>query len=413
MNGAATLDQAMADHWGRLLGLLIRRHRRPDVAEEALAEAFAAAARAWPEGGAPADPPAWLYTVASRRLIDALRGEATRAARPTPAPPALGGSPSYPGDAVDDRLALLFMCTHPALAAEVRPALALRFVIGVPTEIIARLFLVSQATMAARLTRAKRRLATSGIPFAVPPPPQWAPRVDGVARAIYLAFTAGYAPSTGPDVVRTDEADGAVRLALLSVELMPDQAVLQALASLLQLQHARRDARVDGAGRLVVLEHQDRQRWHHGEIRAGVARLAAIEPTAGLAEELRLQAAIAAVHCSAGIYADTDWSAIADHYRALEALTGSPIVRLNRAVAVAEVDGADAGLALLDGLDQALPGHHRVALVRAELLRRAGRHEAARVSYLAAVDACPAPAELAHIRRRLASLDEQAPPPAG
>ncbi len=412
-DAAATLQQTMLDDWGHLLVGLLRRHRRPDLVEDALAEAFAQASQAWRVGGVPTNPVGWLRTTADRRVIDALRREAV--ARSKAHLISLGAQADGPedarlGDDVDDRLALIFMCTHPALAEEVRPALALRFVIGVPTETIARLFLVPGPTMAARLTRAKKRLAGSGIPFCVPEAADRPQRVAGAARAIYLAFTAGYAPG-GDEVVRVRDAGEAVRLALLAEQIVSDDGrVLRALAALLLLQHSRRDARTDALGRIVVLADQDRSRWHGEEIAAAVERLARTPPTTGYGEELRLQAVIAACHALAPGFADTDWHTITAAYLRLEQLTGSPLVRLNRAVALAELSGPMAGLALLKGLDERLPGHHRVAVARAELLRRGGHVDESRTAYREALTWCPAGAEAQHLRRRLASLDPAAPP---
>ncbi|HLS74867.1 MAG TPA: DUF6596 domain-containing protein [Actinomycetaceae bacterium] len=405
------LDEVWRSHWGRLLGQLISRFGRPDLVEDALADAFAEAAATWPAAGVPDNPAGWVRTVAHRRVVDALRREQTAHRKAhllveDGAASAAGGpEPSVALADADERIPLLFMATHPALSAEVRPALALRFVLGVPTAVIARLFLVPQATMAARLTRAKARLATSGIPFVVPGLQAWPERLDDVARAIYLAFTAGYAP--GDEVVRIQEAGEAVRLAELAAELMPGRPVLEALAALLRLQHARRDARVGTDGGPVRLTDQDRSRWRRAEIEAGLARLTALTPTSGLAEELRLQALIAAFHATASTYADTDWAAIAPTYRRLEELTGSPIVRLNRAVAVGEAEGPMAGLALLRAAQDRLPGHHRVALARAELLRRDGQLAAAATAYDEAIATCPEGAERQHITQRRNSL---APP---
>src|SRR5690625_4187996 len=408
----SVLEQVWRESWGRLLGQLMARYGRADLVEDALAEAFAEAAEQWSRSGTPDNPGGWIRTVAGRRVLDARRRERTArryahllvddGVRPGPDPAA---GQDWGAEGVDERLPLLFMSTHPALSEEVRPALALRFVLGVPTAVIARLFLVPQATMAARLTRAKARLATSGIPFVVPGLQAWPERLDDVARAIYLAFTAGYAP--GDEVVRIQEAGEAVRLAELAAELMPGRPVLEALAALLRLQHARRDARVGTDGGPVRLTDQDRSRWRRAEIEAGLARLTALTPTSGLAEELRLQALIAAFHATASTYADTDWAAIAPTYRRLEELTGSPIVRLNRAVAVGEVEGPMAGLALLRAAQDRLPGHHRVALARAELLRRDGQLAAAATAYDEAIATCPEGAERQHITQRRNSL---APP---
>ncbi len=411
-DAAATLQQTMLDGWGHLLAGLLRRHRRPDLVEDALAEAFAQAAHAWPTGGVPENPMGWLRTAADRRVLDVLRREAL--ARNRVHLISLGVPPeatehARPGDDVDDRLALIFMCTHPALSEEVRPALALRFVIGVPTETIARLFLVPVPTMQARLTRAKKRLAGSGIPFCLPSPEVWPQRVEGVARAIYLAFTAGYAPG-GDEVVRVREAGEAVRLALLAERIVSDDSgVLRSLAALLLLQHSRRDARTDDEGRIVVLAEQDRSRWRADEIAAATELLGRTRPTVGYGEELRLQVVIAACHALASDFADTDWHTITAAYLRLEQLTGSPLVRLNRAVALAELSGPMAGLALLKGLDERLPGHHRVAVARAELLRREGLIPEARAAYREALTWCPPGAEARHLYRRLASLDTTAP----
>ena len=402
------LAQVCREDWGRLLGPLIRRHGRPDLAEDALAEAIASAYGQWSAAGIPAVPPAWLSHVASRRVLDAIRHERTLAGKAhllATADPAPAPAEAMPGADTDDRLPLLFMATHPALAPEIRPALALRFVLGVPTRDIAALFLVPEATMAARLTRAKKRLRTIGAAFAVPDPQRWPQRCDDVARAIYLAFTAGYAPRDGPEVVHVRATSEAVRLADLAADLMTDSPVLAALSALLTLHDARRDARTGADGALVRLADQDRTRWNHSQIRAGLDRLTALTPTTGYAEELRLQALIAAFHASAATSADTDWVAIARTYARLEELTGSPVVRLNRAVAVAEVAGAMAGLDVLRAAADQLPGHHRVAAVRAELLRREGDRQGARAAYDEALTACPDGPERRHLQARRDSLE--------
>ena len=293
----AVLGQVHREQWGRLLGRLIRTSGRPDLAEDALAEAFAQAAQQWP-ADPPANPVGWLAATAQRRLVDAQRSEIRRRAPQfrsaliaAATPPA--DAPPLPGDDVDDRLALLFMATHPALADDVRPALALRFVLGVPTDSIAALFLVPTSTMAARLTRAKRRLAEVGAAFRVPDPAVWPDRVDDVARALYLAFTAAYLP--GDDgAQRLSDATDVVRLTALAADLMPTSEVLQALAGLVQLHHARRYARFAHDGTPVLLAQQNRARWRTDETNAALERLTALPPTDGYAEELRLQALIAA-----------------------------------------------------------------------------------------------------------------------
>jgi RNA polymerase sigma-70 factor (ECF subfamily) len=307
------------------------------------------------------------------------------------------------GELADDRLHLILLCCHPALSRESQSALALRLVIGTPTEQIARLFLVPPATMAARLTRAKRKIVRAGIPLGAPLGDELRSRLDEVCRTIYLAFTAGYAPGAGPDLLRADLADDAVRLAALLHDLVPTSAQATAMYALLLLHHSRRDAR-QRHGRLVTLADQDRSLWRRDEIEAGLELVAGLRPGEGHAEQLRLQALIAGQHARATDAAATDWHAIAGHYADLDARTESPIVRLNRAVAVAEVQGPQAGLALLAGLDEALPGNHRVPAVRAELAQRAGDIEMARASYDRALELCQNDAERAHLRSRLEAL---------
>ena len=303
-------------------------------------------------------------------------------------------------EVVDERLRLVLLCAHPSLPREGAAALTLRLVLGVPTDDIARLFLVSTPTMAARLTRNRKRLA--GERFAVPSGPELAARVDVVADVAYLAFTTGYAPGSGGEVLRADVAAQAIRLVRVLREVLPagfgGRSELDALLALMLLQHSRRDARQrDGA--VVLLAEQDRTRWHADEIDEAVALLTPL--TDAPAAPYLLQALIAAEHAIAPSAAATDWSRIADRYRELDELTGSPVVRLNRAVAVAEADGPLAGLRLLEGL--AIPGH-RLPATRAELLARAGRLDAARTSYDEAIGRCHNLAERAHLIERRARL---------
>ncbi|MDO5696938.1 MAG: sigma factor-like helix-turn-helix DNA-binding protein [Dermatophilus congolensis] len=416
MHRRGLLERVHRESWGRLLGGLIARTGRADLAEDALAEAFAAAAAQWPTDGEPRNPEGWLMTTARRRVLDAIRAEGTLRAKAHLLASAevidhatdqvtVDSDALAPDD--DDRLRLLLLATHPALAPESRAALALRFVLGVPTEQIARLFLVPTPTMAARLTRAKKRITAAGLPFAMPADAELPERIDDVARAILLAFTAGYAPGD-EHVVRIDVAGEAVRLATVAHGAMPAAEVFTALTALVTLQHSRRAARCrgdDAGGDLVLLEHQDRTLWHHDEIERGLTLLAMLEPGTGYREELRLQAVIAAVHAMAPTARDTDWAMIARAYRRLEALTGSPIVRLNRAVALAEVQGPQAGLALLQAVSEALPDHHRVSLARAEFLRRDGLLTEAAQAYETALTQCPPGAEYRHIEARLRELN--------
>ena len=395
--------------WGRLLALVVTRTRRLDLAEDALAEAFARASVRWPEEGVPNNPEGWLYTTAYRWVLGRLRAEAI-AGRAMPRLVVRDDGLSSPvgsdltSDGLpDERLQLIVLCCHPALPADARPALALRLVIGTPTDEIARLFLVPRATMAARLTRAKHKIVAAGIPLTRPVAAELDDRLDGVCATIYLAFTAGYQPGSGTDLLRADLAGEAVELAELLHRLVPESVTARALLALVLFQHARRDARaVDG--RLIVLGEQDRTRWHHDDIARARDLLAGLAPTTGSAESLRLQAVIAGEHSRASSMAATDWSAIADRYGQLEALTGSPIVRLNRAVAVAEASGPRAGLALLDGLDDALGDGHRLLAVRASMLTDVGDLEAARAAYDLAIARCDNDAERAHLVARRAEL---------
>lgn len=412
----AAVGQAWREHWGRLLGMLVRQFRDVDLAEDALADAFESASRTWRDDGVPTNPAAWLLTAARRRALDRVRREQTaRRSLPLLVVDHLREtereqtmSEGGVEGAGDDELTLLFLACHPALAPDAQAALALRMVLGVPTAEIARLFLVSEPTMAARITRAKKKIATAGLPFAMPDEQTLPRRVDVVVQAIYLCFTAGYAPGFGDAVVRADLAGEAIRLArVLTGHLARRRsgaAAVDALLALMLLQHARRAARTASDGTLVLLADQDRTRWQHDEIDEGLALLRRLAVGHGAAEELRLQAQIASRHATAVTADDTDWPAIAADYARLEQLTGSPVVRLNRAVAVAEADGARAGLVLLHGLDELLPHSHRLPAVRGELLARAGDVDGARAALEIAIERCRNEAELTHLRSRLASL---------
>lgn len=418
---AALLADVVREEWGRLISLLLARFRRLDLVEDSLADAVEAAARRWPTDGAPDNPAAWLHTAAARRVLDRLRAEAmhnrrmpllaTDVARTAGA----GGAMADPGGLVeDDRLRLVLMCTHPALAPEAASALALRLVVGVSTHDIARLFLVPEATMAARLTRAKKKIVTARIPFAVPGSDELPSRLSTVAQTAYLAFTAGYAPGSGPDPLRVDLAGEAVQLVRAVLALQPDDPTLTALLALVLLQHSRRDARTDDAGHLVLLADQDRRRWHHDEIAEGVALLASPVLRSDLppqALSYLLQARVAAEHASAPRPEDTRWDRVVAHYDLLVGLQPGPSVELARAVAVAEAFGHDSGLAALQHIPRR--SSHRLEAVRAELLTRAGRVAAARTAYDAAISLCRNEAELEHLRGRRAALDHLTgqPPP--
>ena len=411
-----TPDEVLAatvrEEWGRLVALLLAQFRRLDLVEDALADAVEAAARTWRRDGVPAAPGAWLTTVARRRVVDRLRAEAV-ALRKEPLlvvdaeSAAHAGVRADPGDLVDDDvLRLVLMCCHPALAPEVASALALRLVVGVPTDDIARLFLVPVPTMAARITRGKRKVVTAGIPFGVPDASVLPERLGVVAQVAYLAFTAGYAPGTGPDLLRADLSGEAVRLVRVTLALRPEEPTLRALLALLLLQHSRRDARLGPDGDLVLLPDQDRSRWHHDEVAEAVALLDGMPApgTSALAESYRLQALVAAEHATAATASDTRWDRICDHYAALLELTPSPAVRLAAAVALAERDGPRAGLDALDGLDAELPRSHRLPAVRGELLARLGEDAAAVAALDLAVERCANDVERDHLARRRAEL---------
>jgi len=402
----AALGTAQRDEWGRLLALLVARYRRLDLAEDGLADAFEAASRTWPADGVPTNPGAWLLVAARRRITDRLRAEAV-ANRKRPLLAVEAGlaeeaqrtmaDPGEPGGVADERLRLVLLCAHPALPPEAAAALTLRLVLGVSTEDLARLFLVRTSTMAARLTRARKGLA--GESFTVPSGTELADRVRVVSDVAYLAFTAGYAPGSGPDVLRADVAAEAIRLVRVLRDLLPEPvSEVDALLALMLLQDSRREARVARDGRLVLLPDQDRRRWDQGEIKEAVellTPLAHADPAPYL-----LQALVAAEHAIAGTAEQTDWSRIVARYDELLGLADSPVVRLNRAVAVGEADGPLAGLAALDGLtDDELPGH-RLPAARAELLARAGRADEARAAYDAAIDRCANEAERAHLEER-------------
>jgi predicted RNA polymerase sigma factor len=309
---------------------------------------------------------------------------------------------------LDERLRLVLLCAHPSLAPEAAAALSLRLVVGISTDDIARLFLVPRATMAARLTRARKKVAVAGVPFAVPDEAALPDRVEVAARVAYLAFTAGYAPASGPDLLRVELAGEAVRLARVMRDLLPPGPVLDSLLALMLLQHSRRDARTDADGGLVLLPDQDRSRWRADEVAEALDLLTPWVSGADPGTPYLLEALIAAEHAVAPTAAATAtaWPRIAGLYAELEGVTGSPVVRLNRAVAVAEADGPLAGLALLDGL--ALPGNHRLPAVRGELLARAGRRTEAARAFDEALALCGNEVERRFLARRRSGLEDLA-----
>ena len=408
----AVLERVLREEWGRLTSLLLAQFRRLDLVEDALGDAVEAAARRWRQDGPPNNPPAWLLTTARRRILDRFRAESMAHLK---APLLVtdaehrqqsGGAMADPGDLIeDDLLRLVLMCTHPALAPEAASALALRLVLGVSTPDIARLFLVPEPTVAARITRAKKKVVAAGIPFAVPAANVLPQRLETVAQTAYLAFTAGYAPGSGPDLLRADLAGEAIRLVRVVRDLCPGEPATTALLALMLLQHSRRDARVGPDGRLVLLADQDRGLWRRDDIDEGLALLVdpvLAGPVSPVAASYVVQARIAAEHAAADRPEDTRWDRIVDHYDLLLRLVPSPSARLARAVAVAEASGPEAGLAALDGIE--MPGSHRVAAVRAELQTRRGDVAAARASYDEAIAACRNDTERAHLLDRQRGL---------
>lgn len=399
------------EEWGRLSALLLARHRRLDLVEDALGDAVETATRTWPRDGIPDNPSGWMVTVAGRRITDRLRAEAM-AHRKEPMLLVESGRRRPEGVMVDDDvhveddlLRLVLMCTHPALAPEVGAALALRLVLRVPTADVARLFLVPEPTMAARITRGKKKIVAAGIPFAIPGVAELPDRLAIVAQTAYLAFTAGYAAGSGPDLVRVGLAGEAIRLVRVTRTVVGPQPELDALLALMLLQHSRRDARVDPAGELVLLAEQDRSLWRHDEIAEGVSLLAAVSPApTAWALSIRLQALIASEHALAPRAQDTRWDRIVTLYDALREVNPSPAVLLARVVAVAESAGPAAGLAEL--AEPGVGAGHRAAAVRAELCARSGRRAEAIRAYDEAIASCANETERRHLQQRRAAADD-------
>jgi RNA polymerase sigma-70 factor (ECF subfamily) len=400
----AAVGAAFRAEWGQLVAYLIGLTGDWDLAEECAQDAFATALERWPRDGVPRRPGAWLSTVARNRALDRLRREAVGKAKLRLLS---AGDGEADDDEVavsgvrDDRLRLMFTCCHPALALEARVALTLRTLAGLTTAEIARAFLVPEATMAKRLVRAKQKIRNAGIPYRVPPAHLLPTRTTGVLGVLYLLFNEGYAASAGADLIRQGLCAEAIRLARVLDRLMPDEPEVQGLLALLLLHDARRVTRVDDAGDLVTLEHQDRTRWDAGEIAEGAALVEAALRS-GRPGPYQIQAAIAACHATATVAGDTDWAQIAALYGELARLLPSPVVALNRAVAVAMANGPAAGLALVEALSGDLAGYHLLPATRADLLRRLGRAAEAAAAYREAIALAPTGSERRYLTRRLA-----------
>jgi RNA polymerase sigma factor (sigma-70 family) len=387
----------------QVLGALVRRYGHFDLAEDAVQEALLAAAMQWVHSGVPESPRAWLITVASRRLTDLLRAEQARHRREETvarlAVAETGGSDA------DDSLILLFLCCHPALSPASQIALTLRAVGGLTTAEIARAFLVPEATMTRRITRAKQAIKDSGLPFAIPPGSAREERLGAVLHVLYLIFNEGYVTTSGPNLQRHELAAEAIRLTRMVHRLLPDDAEVTGLLALMLLTDARKAARTGPDGSLIPMEEQDRGLWHAGQIAEGVALISSALPR-GATGPYQLQAAIAALHDEAASAEDTDWPQILAIYEVLLRVTDTPLVRLNHAVAVAMVAGPAAGLELAGKLE-AEPGlahDHRLEAVRAHLLERLGDLPAAKAAYEAAAHRATSLPQQRYLNARAARL---------
>lgn len=410
-DATTAVEEVYRCEWGRIVATLIHLVGDFDLAEESAQEAFAAALKQWHTDGVPESPRAWIIQTARHKAIDRIRRRERFEQRLEPfVEESLRCEPEEPewetGEIPDDRLRLIFTCCHPALAPEAQVALTLRTLCGLETDEIARAFLVPTTTMAQRLVRAKRKIKDARIPYVVPQTSDMAERLDAVLTVIYLVFNEGYAATRGDALVRTDLCAEAIRLGRLVRTLMEPAPPAEAtgLLALMLLQDARREARMDEAGDLVVLEKQDRGRWNRGQIAEALPLVE--EALRGGPGSLALQAAIAGVHCRAARAEDTDWLQIVRLYTLLERLDPSPIVLLNRAVAVAMVNGPESALAIIDESSAVpdLENYHLLHAVRADLLRRMGALDEAAKAYTKALALATNDSERRFLERRLAEI---------
>jgi RNA polymerase sigma-70 factor (ECF subfamily) len=402
------VEAVFRNEWSRIIGGLVRLTGSLDVAEESVQEAFAIAVRTWPATGVPRRPAAWITTAARRRAIDRLRAASTaqRTAATVGALQALqalqdaDAEPDVDSNPVsDDQLRLVFLCCHPALALDAQVALTLRVVNGLSTASIARAFLVPETTMAQRLVRAKRKVEAAHIPFSLPSPALLPDRLDAALAVVYLVFNEGYSATEGDALVRRQLCDEAIRLGRLLLDLLPDEPEARGLLALMLLHHSRRDTRIDANGAQAPLEEQDRSRWDRDAIAEGLA-LVEQALSQGRPGPLQVQASIAALHAEAPDMGATDWCQIAALYDVLAHRWPSPVVALNRAVAIGMSEGADEGVAALDALGPELDGYHLRHAARADLLRRAGRLREAVSAYDQAISCAGTGAERSYLERR-------------